>query len=799
MHLLTVHSHITLPTQLVPPVPSLPSKIELAPIVHHIELPISSRKNSRSGLARAGHGPPSPAPPKSNSSTPSRRPSDQIFTADGARRDSNSKTPRASFSSVFRSIRRSVGSGSERKNPNAAPLSGVLQTTSASPIGRQRITSPVVSSPLMREARAKPDRPTSQSYDFGYGTAKQQLGKHAGSKAGAAAGTKGGSPVIQRPTTAPSERMTFPRDVQNVQNIARTLTGLPAVSRSGIKSEASGPVAASTGSPLPLLGLNLPPSMDLGIEYSNPWSSYRPAASYVSSIPISPSQACGAVSSRDRRRSSAAQTGAASAPAAATAVAGASAAPSSYGRRPSRTEAALYKASVLEKAAQALSKPPAPAATSASTGSSRLSSGSGAGSRTSRCIPPMNGPPPTMELPPPPADADDAALDSPNGQGVRQLLHARSLHSLTGTGTASGSGSATATENGGGHSFRTSLVSTSDSAMTASVFSLELSPSQPAPPSPSHRWGHALFEHAPVVDGASKARKDSRSKSIDREAEKVTAPHLYLETLGATSLRNPFAAAVPSSSTTPATTSRAGSRKGSGGAAGAAAPSTSATIEYAFVRRRSSAKDGAGEESGELMRGKLVASPAMPETFRAGAGAQPSACAGDRNADKTGEPMQTPSSLAPLATPLPTSAAIALDEYLAGNVITPAPAFRNPFFARAPQPQPHLLIPSASSSRRPSAAFPHTVTPGSSPDHPQLQSHSQPYGRKTRIQSDVSSLRRPSIASAASSSFGFPSHPTRLEVRRMTDFGSGSYQPGGVMGPRGLRVSLDTEAGEVFY
>ena len=400
-----------------------------------------------------------------------------------------------------------------------------------------------------------------------------------------------------------------------------------------------------------------------------------------------------------------------------------------------------------------------------------------------------------MELPPPPADADDAALDSSKTQGVRQLLHARSLHSLTGTGTGLGSGSATATENGDGHSFRTSLVSTSDSAITASVFSLELSPSQPAPPSPSHGWGSVIFADAQSADGTAAARKGSRSKSIDREAEKATAPHLYLETLGATSLRNPFAPAVASSSTTLAVTSKAGSRKGSEGAA--AATAASATIEYAFVRRRSSAKDETSEEGGESMRGKLVASPAMPASFRAGAGARAFSGTGHGKADSTAGPVQALFSLGPLATPTPTPASIALDEYLAGNVITPAPAFRNPFFARASQP--HLLARSPSSSRRPSVALPHTATPGSSPDHPQ----SQLYGRKTRIQSDVSSVRRPSIASAASSSFGFPSHPTRLEVRRMTDFGSGSgsgsHQPGGVMGPRGIRVSLDTEAGEIFY
>lgn len=238
--------------QLVPAVPSLPSNLELAPIVHHVELPTSA---SRKGIASARN---SPIPPMH---VVERRVSDQ------ARRDSGSgtKTPRASVGSLFKSIRRSM-SGESRKGSASSTHLG-LPISSASPISRQqKARSPIVPSPQLRQARVKPGK-ISKSYDFGFsaGATKQ-------SGSGTVSAEK--SPVVPRPMTAPANKTAFSANLQ-----------YPMPSAVGVS-----PSTTTVSSPLPQLDIRFP-GEQIDIKYSNPWgATFEPAGSFVSSIPVSPGQ-----------------------------------------------------------------------------------------------------------------------------------------------------------------------------------------------------------------------------------------------------------------------------------------------------------------------------------------------------------------------------------------------------------------------------------------------------------------------------------------------------------------------------
>lgn len=145
--------------------------------------------------------------------------------------------------------------------------------------------------------------------------------------------------------------------------------------------------------------------------------------------------------------------------------------------------------------------------------------------------------------------------------------------------------------------YRRSMVSVSDEEAGTSWSPAALSPSQPAPASPA--------QFAPRD-----RRPSHHDSTIDRDLERAQAPHLYFETLGATSMRNPFAplqsvAQIPAVSSVPSSAKVEDISPALRSPAPATLPAgqpdkkahkrrskkanSEPSIEFAFVRRRSEA------------------------------------------------------------------------------------------------------------------------------------------------------------------------------------------------------------------
>ena len=550
------------------------------------------------------------------------------------RRDSGSagKTPRASVGSLFRSIRKSM-SGESRKSSAAsisAPLHLTLPTSTASPISRKtKAKSPKVPSPLMREARNKPGN-VSKSYDFGFSTTRNVVGAN---------GQK--SPVT-RPMTAPHHKTAFPANLQQ-----------PAPATGGVS-----PGTVSVDSPLPQLSIRFAKAGG-NIQYNNPWGTYDPAASFVSSIPVSPGQPECTVETED-------------------AADKASSSPS---------EASLYKQSVLA-GSQVEYNPTVPVPRRRSELESAIPVRRSIGGKEvrSNSIPRRSAP---DFLP---------ALTFPD--------HRISLLSIDSTATGL------------------------------------LSPGSEMPP----------------------PRKGSRNRSVDQAVERVAAPHLYLDTLGAMSLRNPFAgdANVGMSAGQDPKTQKDSRRRESAGDKRRAdeASLDGATIEFSHVRRRSSGAEAVPNmpQRGIIVQKSSVLAPpvkssskpqVIPPHFDAPSGRKEEDTAHATSSETGGIDIR----------------------------LSPIPIFHNPFLAK--------LASNASSPNVPSVTFasPKTGRPSQRTAGTEDQGRSSLAIARNASASEMS-IRRPSCASYASSSYGqFPTRPNQLEARRMTDFSAN----------RGIRVSIDTD------
>ena len=296
-----------------------------------------------------------------------------------------------------------------------------------------------------------------------------------------------------------------------------------------------------------------------------------------------------------------------------------------------------------------------------------------------------------------------------------------------------------------------------------------LSPSQPAPLTPQ----------------ISHSRRGSRKSlnSIDRVAEQESAPHLYLETLGAMSLRNPWAAASNAGSTmstkvVPKRSKTASVRpnddlRGSGQTRDGEKMHSDGIIEFAFLRKRS-------ELNVLPTKVELGASSTTSGNISSKAARLPDTNLSPVELVETGHSSfldcTTSPSIASESSPVP------LQVIVSNFMETPVPALRNPYLvARIPVPGSQFESAIPIRSRNPSPARKASFLD----EQPGMYEHGR-FTRRMPSTSDIS-LRRPSMASIGSSG-SFPGRPTRLETRRQTELSG-----------KGIRVSLDTNVDEDLF
>lgn len=471
-----------------------------------------------------------------------------------AKKESGSKTPvLGSFSSIMRSLRRNRSEGQSRKNSTASSFMLPIQypgpeSKSPSLEGPPSFQlSPTVPSPSLRQARRTPG-PTSRSYDFAYLST---------------------SAIPASPRTRLPRSATDPGEGLRISHVDRLANS---------SSNTANEDALHRRSQLHPRDRQASQGDTLELNY-NPWgTTYTPAEAFVSQIPISPRQPTRSRASVQTRT-----------------------------KRDSKTDASLYKQSVLMQQHQEGRRP---LSYSYPTSAYAHPQGKGAYGLSQ-----------AVDLPPTPPLS--AGFDTTNFEACG--IDPDDL-------------------------YRRSFVSVSERSEAGPHSPGALSPSQPAPLA-------VVLDREDDVRGPQDtqgSRKTSTFAVLDREAEQAQAPHIYFETRGAMRMRNPFAPISspplsPASSfpimasprlesvntaimhkrtqsapvipppscqvqgrTSPTKKSSKKASKRQSKKAG-----SDASIEFAFVRRRSEAAAGSATTTTETAKEKVTIPILMPEEFSA--------------------------------------------------------------------------------------------------------------------------------------------------------------------------------------